>query len=305
MFSLRMKLNDVIGKEYIEEYNLVVKSVLIVNEKIYVSYIHGDNECYSNAILEGNLNYNKIKFSSFLKLDQCNKTFGHQVGGNLDNFKNNKILLTLGDFYDFEVSQNKNSYYGKILSIDLKTKNINILSMGHRNQQGLFYDSTNDIIFSAEHGPQGGDEVNANINPNKNEIKNYGWPISSNGEHYGFPDADNSDNYKKAPLNKSHSKYGFEEPIKDFTPAIGITQILKVNNSINDDYKIIVGSLGDNEEEGDMTLHILNFNKNFEETGHEKIFIGERIRDMIDLGNGNILITLDSSGSFGLIRNIY
>ena len=303
--KIKTNINDVIGKEYIEEYNLVVKSVLIVNEKIYVSYIHGDNECYSNAILEGNLNYNKIKFSSFLKLDQCNKTFGHQVGGNLDNFKNNKILLTLGDFYDFEVSQNKNSYYGKILSIDLKTKNINILSMGHRNQQGLFYDSTNDIIFSAEHGPQGGDEVNANINPNKNEIKNYGWPISSNGEHYGFPDADNSENYKKAPLNKSHAKYGFEEPIKDFTPAIGITQILKVNNSINDDYKIIVGSLGDNEEEGDMTLHILNFNKNFEETGHEKIFIGERIRDMIDLGNGNILITLDSSGSFGLIRNIY
>ena len=91
----------------------------------------------------------------------------------------------------------------------------------------------------------------------------------------------------------------------NFTPSIGITQILKVDNSINDDYKIIVGSLGDNEKEGDMTLHILNFNKNFKETEHQKIFIGERIRDMIDLSDGNILITLDTSGSFGLIRNIY
>tara|TARA_B110000285_G_scaffold126326_1_gene142453 strand:+ start:5 stop:1345 length:1341 start_codon:yes stop_codon:yes gene_type:complete len=320
--KIKTNINEVIGKEYIEEYNLVVKSVLIINEKIYVSYIHSDNECYSNAIIEGSLNYNKIKFSTFLKLDECNKTFGHQVGGNLDNFKNNKILLTLGDFYDFEVSQNKNSFYGKILSIDLNTKSTNILSMGHRNQQGLFYDSKNDIIFSAEHGPQGGDEINANINPNKNEIKNYGWPISSNGEHYGADEnysnifSERRKNnpsgeglkdspYWIAPLHNSHKKYGFEEPIKNFTPSIGITQILKVDNSINDDYKIIVGSLGDNEKEGDMTLHILNFNKNFKETEHQKIFIGERIRDMIDLSDGNILITLDTSGSFGLIRNIY
>ena len=320
--KIKTNINEMIGKEYIEEYNLVVKSILIINEKLYVSYIHGDNECYSNAIIEGSLDYNEIKFSPFLKLDECNKTFGHQVGGNLDNFKDNKILLTLGDFYDFEVSQNKESYYGKILSIDLTTKKISVLSMGHRNQQGLFYDAKNDIIFSAEHGPQGGDEINVNTNPNKNEIKNYGWPISSNGEHYGA-DEDYSiifselrkknpsgeglkdSNYWIAPLHNSHKKYGFEEPIKDFTPAIGITQILKVNNSTNDDYKIIVGSLGDNEKEGDMTLHILNFDKNFKEKMHQKIFIGERIRDMIDLGNGNILITLDSSGSFGFIKNIY
>ena len=32
--------------------------------------------------------------------------------------------------------------------------------MGHRNPQGLFYDSENDILFSTEHGPQGGDEIN-------------------------------------------------------------------------------------------------------------------------------------------------
>ena len=57
--------------------------------------------------------------------------------------------------------------------------------MGHRNPQGVFYDKKEDIIYSTEHGPQGGDEINININPNPNNIKNYGWGISSYGEHYG------------------------------------------------------------------------------------------------------------------------
>ena len=111
--------------------------------------------------------------------------------------------------------------------------------------------------------------------------------------------------YEIAPLHNSHKKYGFEEPIKDFTPSIGITQILNVNNSINDDYKLIVGSMGFNKEEDDMTVHILNFDKNFQETQYQKIYIGERIRDIIDLNDGSVLMTLESSGSFGILKNIY
>ena len=31
-------------------------------------------------------------------------------------------------------------------------------------------------------------EINLNISPSKDNIKNYGYPIASYGEHYGFPD---------------------------------------------------------------------------------------------------------------------
>jgi len=37
--------------------------------------------------------------------------------------------------------------------------------------------------LSTEHGPKGGDEININHNPIL-KIKNFGWPISSYGEHY-------------------------------------------------------------------------------------------------------------------------
>ena len=296
-----------------------MKGILIVNDKIYISYVSENNGCYFSAILEGNLNNKKIEFLPFFNLDECKNLFGLNVGGNMEIFKNNKILFTVGDYNSYEDPQKQNSYYGKILSIDLDTKSIDMISMGHRNPQGLFYDSKNDIIFNTEHGPQGGDEINVNVNPNKNKVINYGWPISSNGEHYGF-DENFSENYAQmvkndpslkeekyeiAPLHNSHKKYGFEEPIKDFTPSIGITQILNVNNSINDDYKLIVGSMGFNKEEDDMTVHILNFDKNFQETQYQKIYIGERIRDIIDLNDGSVLMTLESSGSFGILKNIY
>ena len=274
-----------------------------------------NNKCYSNAVAEGNLYNKEIKFLPLFHLKECKSTMGLQVGGNIQSFKDNKIIITIGDYESFQDPQNEKSYYGKILSIDLSTKNIEILSMGHRNSQGLFYDSKNDIIFSTDHGPQGGDEINVYTNSNKNIIKNYGWPISSYGEHYGYPDGHSerlkNDNslqsplYNVAPLNKSHKDYGFEEPIKYFTPAIGITQIFKVNNSFNNYQKLLVASMGNYKDENDMTIHIINFDKNFKEKDYQTIYIGERIRDMIDLKNGNVLMSLESTGSFGLLKNIY
>jgi len=318
--KIKTNIQKIVGKEYIREFNTVVKGMIIIDKEIYISYIHNNNGCFSNAILKGNLNKDNIIFSPFFNIDECKNRFVNSVGGNMQYFKNNKILLTTGDYESYEMAfeddpQNRNSYYGKILSIDLNNKKIDILSIGHRNPQGLYYDFKNDIIFMTEHGPQGGDEVNINVNPNSNEIKNYGWAISSYGEHYGSRDGlselikNNKDLstelYDVAPLNKSHSEYGFIEPIKFFTPSIGITQILKVKSLINNEHKLLVGSMGWGSRPDDMTLHVLHFDKNFEETVYNKIFIGERIRDMIDLKNGSILMSLETSDSFGLLKNIY
>ena len=49
-----------------------------------------------------------------------------------------------------------------------------MISLGHRNPQGLYYDSNENVIFSTEHGPFGGDEINVNASP-EDKIKNYGW----------------------------------------------------------------------------------------------------------------------------------
>ena len=60
--------------------------------------------------------------------------------------------------------------------------------MGHRNPQGLFYNEDENFLLEAEHGPQGGDEINV-IKLDYNSIQNFGWAISSYGEHYGGKNA--------------------------------------------------------------------------------------------------------------------
>ena len=119
-------------------------------------------------------------------------------------------------------------------------KETEIISIGHRNVQGMFYDKKKDLLILVEHGPQGGDEINLNLNPNSKKIKNYGWPIASYGEHYGGRTEKNKNKYIKAPLLKSHEQYGFIEPSKFFVPSIAPSDIIfipkkfdnKSNNSI-------------------------------------------------------------------------
>ena len=92
--------------------------------------------------------------------------------------------MTIGDWdyaekYKINKAQDLKSFFGKIIAIREKTKEYKILSMGHRNQQGLFYDKKNDIIYSTEHGPKGGDELNLIV-----KGKNYGWPVATYGTDY-------------------------------------------------------------------------------------------------------------------------
>ena len=153
----------------------------------------------------------------------------------------------------------------------------------------------------------GGDEINLNISPEK-KIKNYGWPVASYGEHYsilkGKNNPINKEKYKKYPLLKSHSKNGFEEPIKFFTPGIGISEILKINlkfsNNLND--QILVASLGQNPEEGDHSLHYLILDDKMQITNHHILNIGDRIRDMIYIEEHNkILLYLESSSAIAIL----
>ena len=143
----------------------------------------------------------------------------------------------------------------------------------------------------------GGDEINLNKNLfNKN---NYGWPISSYGEHYPTMTPENA--YQKAPLHKSHSKYGFIEPIKYFVPSIGITQILKVDNSFGyvDFQNYFFSSMGYEDRDNAMSIHQIVFDENYDSIIFEdKIKINHRVRDIIFIPQLKILVGyLEKRGS--------
>ena len=314
--KIESNFNQLVMSKFKDGRKTIVKNILIDNGQIYVSYLKKVNEeCVKLAVLSSELNFDELNFIEFFELDICQPYGGQMIGtgGNLSKFKNNKILLTVGGFESYEVQKNDNpqkldNMIGKILSIDKKTKKVNILSLGHRNSQGLFYDEFDDVIYSTDHGPKGGDEINLDLTPDHKDPKNFGWAVSSYGEHYSFPDKWLTEGfYKRAPLHKSHSEFGFIEPLKYFTPSIGITQIIKTEKFENllDKKVIYVGSMGWDLDENDLSIHKFVLNDNYKIESHEVIPIVERIRDLIyDEKTNKILMFLETSGSIGILEKI-
>jgi len=318
-FSLRSIKSNIekliLDKDFFYHSPFGVKDILILENKIYLSYTNQVSKgCYNTSILVAEINYEKLDFSKFFVPDECIKinleygTFSaHQSGGRIVKLDNKNIILTIGSYGFEEYAQNfNNTFFGKTILINISDKKVKILSGGHRNAQGLFYDEKKNRLFMTEHGPQGGDEINLN-NLNTSGIKNYGWPIASYGEHYFFEKRDdNHPYYKKAPLYKSHKKYGFMEPIKYFTPSIGISEILLLYpTEFDENYNVIIGSLGNNILEGDKSLHFFKLDEKNNLVNHNILKINERIRDLKKIKKNKKIITLlslESSSSIGLLE---
>lgn len=79
-----------------------------------------------------------------------------------------------------------------------------IYSYGHRNPQGITIDRATGRIWTVEHGPQGGDEINL-----LQSGANYGWPVITYGEEYGG-----------GAIGEGTHKKGMEQPIHYYVPSI-------------------------------------------------------------------------------------
>jgi len=288
-----------------------IKDLKIIKNKMYISF-HNEvrKDCYNTSILKAEINFEYLIFEDFFIPNDCvNKKnkYGEfnwfHSGGRITEYKDDAIIYSMGEYKYRDLAQNADSIFGKIISINKDTKKWKLISMGHRNPQGLFYNFKKDYVISTEHGPNGGDEINFNLKPEKGNPKNFGWPISSYGYHY-----DNKFNQKtKAPLHKSHKKYGFQEPIKFYTPGIAISEIIKIPIDFGKNFEndFLIASMGKILDEGDLSIHHLKFNEDFSSILEENIIqIGERVRDIIFVPEINkFLCYLETSGSILMISN--
>ena len=77
-------------------------------------------------------------------------------------------------------------------------------SLGHRNIQGMAVHPVTGELWQTEHGPQGGDEVNA-----PEAGRNYGWPVVTYGRNYGIGTR----------IGEEGPKPGFEQPLQWWAPV--------------------------------------------------------------------------------------
>ncbi len=104
-----------------------------------------------------------------------------------------------------------------------------IYTFGHRNIQGLTLETNSGKIWTHEHGPRGGDEINI-----INAGLNYGWPLIS----YGI-------NYDGTTFTNEVEKEGLEQPLHYWTPSIAPCGMAFVKSDIYPGWKgdLMVGSL--------------------------------------------------------------
>ena len=282
-----------------------IKDILVNDDNLYVSFINRkEKDCFNLQILVSKIDKKKLNFKKFYETSKCvNKKnkhgyLAHQGAGGRMFAGDNSIYFTTGEFRNRPLAQKKDNDYGKILKINLKSMKSKIISIGHRNPQGLYYSNKNNFIISTEHGPKGGDEININHEPEK-YIKNFGWPIASYGEHYykNYP----NEILDQAPLNKSHKKFGLEEPIKYFIPSIGISEIISLNN---DEKEFLFGAMGNEIAEQDLGLHLIKLNNERNKIiMHKYIPLNERVRDVVISKNKNIIILfLETTSSLAVIK---
>ena len=267
-----------------------IRDLFVEEKKIYISLIFKNFKGLSINAYRADLNFEKLNFELFLASNEYWDRYNVYSGGRFSTYKDNKVLFTIGYSAVNKAAQQLDSLLGKIISIDKLTSEHEIISMGHRNPQGLFYIKDLNIIINTEHGPKGGDEININFLEN-DKIPNFGWDVSSYGTNY-----DGTDPYKK-----SHAEYGFVEPFKYYTPSIGISQMVYMPNNLkfeNGKY-LFVTSLRAG------SIYIIKVNDKFDKILDEDriYFLEQRIRDIeYDKENNVFFLLFESTPSIGILK---
>lgn len=266
------------------------------NGWIYISYSSpkkegeiGDDGGANTALLRAKLKGHALENVEILFKALPNVKGNNHFGGRIVFDKKGYVFLSLGERGQKEEAQNLSRDQGKMVRLHdngkipsdnpfVKTKDARpeIWSYGHRNPQGLVFNTKTGVLWEHEHGPQGGDELNI-----IEKGKNYGWPKIT----YGI-------DYDNSIISKDTVMEGMMQPVTFWRPSIAPCGMAFVDNPKFKDWNgdLLVGSLKF------FYLQHLTVKGN-KVTNREIIFekIG-RVRDVRQGHDGNIYVVVENSG---------
>jgi glucose/arabinose dehydrogenase len=209
--------------------------------------------------------------------------------------------MTTGAPFD-QSAQDVGNVYGKVLRMrdDGKPAADNpfvgkpgarpeIFTLGHRDQLGLTVHAATGSVLAAEHGPNGGDEVNLLL-----PGRNYGWPKWSFGRNYDGP------RISPVPLGE-----GIEQPLILWLPSIAPTGLTFYTGDRFPAWKgnLFVGSARVGEIPRTGALERVVVNDKLEELRRERLLgdLHQRIRD-VRQGPDGLLYVLTDEDDGALLR---
>ena len=305
---IKSNLKEILKDENIFKSGKVsIRGIFIKDEKVYLSFMDQvKKDCYNMSILVSKLDINFLNFEKFFSydVDECSMNMSNHTGGRIVGFDENSFLFTTGDGQLYAEAQNSDSMWGKLLKINYNGKLEKIVAKGMRDTQGAVYYEKDKVVVMSEHGPTGGDEINALTYDeivSEKEI-NFGWPIATYGEIKYITIKENKFTIKDE-LN--HSKNGFKEPIAHYTPSVAPSHIINVDNFRSDFNKdFFMSTLGNLPGPGRRALHHFKFDDDYKKViFNDIIYLGERVRDMIYLkDNDKVVLILENSPSLAILE---
>ena len=261
------------------------------NGWIYLSFAspQGQGDGDNTAIIRAKLNATQLTNIETVFKANPNSKRKHHYGSRLEFDKKGYLFFSIGDRGDRDTNpQDITRHGGKIYRIhddgripqdnpfvNNKQAKPEIYSYGHRNPQGMEMHPQTGEIWTHEHGPKGGDEINI-IKPSIN----YGWPVIS----YGV-------NYSGTKFTELTEKDGMAQPVWYWVPSIAPSGMTFVTSDKYPDWQghLLVGSL----KFGNLVLCKLDTNKVTE----QKIVMDNlvRVRDVKQMPDGYIYVATDNN----------
>lgn len=191
------------------------------DRSIFLSFAQPTDGGARTAVARARLDVDALKLDDvkviFAQRDESSG--GAHFGSRLVFAPDGNLFVTLGDRYNHrDRAQDLGSHLGKVVRItpDGSVPPDNpfaarpgalpeIWTYGHRNVQGAALNPATGVLWTHEHGPQGGDEVNIS-----KPGGNYGWPVITYGREYatGFR------------IGEGTARADVQAPVKQWTPSI-------------------------------------------------------------------------------------
>ena len=216
------------------------------NGWIYISFSYFDEankKAGNTAIIRARLTENELSDIEYIYLGTPTVTTKHHYGSRIEFDNEGYLYFSIGDRGKRdEFPQRLDNSNGKVHrlhddgAIPADNPFVNtpgaeksIYSYGHRNIQGIAKHPLTGDIWTHEHGPKGGDEINIS-----RAGLNYGWPVIS----FGI-------NYSGTKFTDDTAKSGMEQPMIYYVPSIAPCGMAFVNSNRYTGWEnnLLIGSL--------------------------------------------------------------
>lgn len=213
------------------------------NGWLYLTYTAKDNQGVGVEVMRAKLQNNQLQQQEMVFTQKPKLQKDHHFGSRVVFDTKGYLYITLGDRGEQERAQVVSHHIGKVIRLhdDGRVPKDNPVispsehateayTLGHRNIQGAAVNPWTGKIWTHEHGPQGGDEINilqAGVN--------YGWPVITYGVNY----------FIGTKIGEGTHKAGMAQPVYKWVPSIAPSGMAFYTGDAYPDWKgqLFVGSL--------------------------------------------------------------